>query len=220
MSTSSLPGRAAAWTALTVAGTVLLGAPAEAAPDDDGDVEIHVLGTAVATYLDGPKACSLYLDAVDFDEAEGIDWTIEPQPARRGAVTLSSSLALVDGAGTSDNLLLPAAQYKLTWTVAQGKGAGGHKVFKADCPNAPGGAPSSSPSGTPGGGSGGPGGGPEGGDGGPKGGSPADGSGPARDNPFSPVAGSAAVGLAAVGGAAWFRLRRRTREAHTTPGTR
>lgn len=216
MSTSSLPRRAAAWTALTVAGTVLLGPPTEAAPGDDGDIEIHVLGTAVATYLDGPKACSLYLDAVDFDEAEGIDWTIEPQPARRGAVTFSSSLALVDGAGTSDNLLLPAAQYKLTWTAAQGKGASGRKVFKVDCPTGPGGTPGSSPSGTPGGGSGGPG----GGNGGPKGGSPADGSGPPRDNPFSPVAGSAAVGLAAVGGAAWFRLRRRAREPHTTAGTR
>lgn len=214
MSTSSLSRRAAAWTALTVAASFLLGAPAEAAPGDDGDVELHVMGTAVATYPDGPKACSLYLDAVGFGRARGIDWTIEPQPARRGAVTLSSSLALVDGAGTSDNLLLPAARYKLSWTVVQGKGAGGRKVFKVDCPGEPGRAPSSSPAGTPGGG------GPGGGHGGSNGGSRGDGSGPARGNAFSPVAGSAAVGLAAVGGAAWFRLRRRTRRPHPTAGTR
>ncbi|MEU6068134.1 MULTISPECIES: hypothetical protein [Streptomyces] len=214
MSTSSLPRRAAAWTVLTVAATFLLGAPADAAPGDGGDVEIHVMGTAVAPHLDGPKICSLYLDAVGFDRAQGIDWTIEPQPARRGAVTLSSSLALVDGAATSDNLLLPAARYKVSWTVVHDKGAGEHKVFEVDCPNEPGGAPSGSPNAASGGG------GPGGGDGGSNGGSPADGSGPARDNAFSPVAGSAAVGLAAVGGVAWFRLRRRAREPHSTAGTR
>lgn len=43
----------------------------------------------------------------------------------------------------------------------------------------------------------------------PVGGPPAGGGGIARSGAFTPVTGAAAVGLAAVAGTVWFRLRRR-----------
>ena len=73
--------------------------------------------------------------------------------------------------------------------VVGGNPAGKQKVFKVDCPNRPN---------VPGG---------------PNGGPPAGGGGLAREAAFTPVAGAAAVGLAAVGAVAWFRLRRRSHGA-------
>jgi hypothetical protein len=198
MPTPSLPRRVAALSALTLAGTALLGGPAVAAPGDNGDVKIHVVGTAAAAHLKQPKVCRFYLDAFNFDVARGIHWTIEPQPARVGGTTLSGALRLTAGVGTTAVLLLPDGQYKLTWTVDGGNGAGKYKVFKVDCPNTPSGGPSGAP-GVP----------RDGGHRGPNGGPPAGGGGLARSEAFTPVAGAATVGLAAVGGAVWFRLRRR-----------
>ncbi|MGW1004570.1 DUF3574 domain-containing protein [Streptomyces sp. NPDC002520] len=65
MATPSLPRRAAALSALTLAGTVLLGGPAFAAPGGDGDVRIHVAGTASAPRPDRPKMRRVSPGAVD-----------------------------------------------------------------------------------------------------------------------------------------------------------
>ncbi|WP_329548586.1 hypothetical protein OG548_35945 [Streptomyces sp. NBC_01356] len=204
MPTSSLPGRrrsAATLAALTVVGSALAGAPAAfAAPGDNGTVKVHVVGTAVEARLNQPKVCLFYLDAFNFDVAEGITWTLVTQPAVTGGATLGGKITLDTGAGRTANLTLPDGQYKLTWKIDGGNGAGKHKVFKVNCPDRPGGGP-----GGPGGGPGGPGGGP----GGPHGGPPAGGGGLAHTQDFAPVAGAAAVGLVVAGGAVYLRLRRR-----------
>lgn len=190
MSTSSRPRRAAALTAITAGAALLLAAPsAVAAPGDNGDVKVHMAGTQSSAHLNQPKVCLFYLDAFNFDVAEGITWTIEPQSAQAGTTaTLSGVVTLANGAGVTNNLMLPAGHYKLTWKIVDGNGAGKHKVFKVDCKNRPG-------------------------PGGPNGGPPAGGGGLAREDAFTPVAGAAAVGLVAVGAATWFRLRRRTHGA-------
>lgn len=191
MPTSSRPRRVATLTALAAGGAVLLGAPAAvAAPGDNGDVKVHTVGTAVSAQANQPKVCKFYLDAFNFDVAQGINWTIAPQSAQAGtSATLSGVVTLANGAGVTENLLLPTGQYKLSWTIVGGNGAAKQKVFKVDCPDRP-----HHP-------------------GGPNGGPPAGGGGLARDAAFTPVAGAAAVGLAAVGGTAWFRLRRRSHGA-------
>jgi len=198
---------AAALTALAATGVTLLGASAAvAAPGDNGDVKVHLVGTAIDAQANQPKVCRFYLDAFNFDTAQGIDWTIQPQGGNSGTTaTLSDSLTLTNGSGVTGNLLLPTGQYKLTWKIVGGNGAGKMKVFKVDCPSTPSSPP---PSGGPGGPNGGPG-GPGGGPGGPNGGPPAGGGGLAREDAFSPLAGAAAVGVTAVGAMAWFRLRRR-----------
>lgn len=126
---------AAALTALTLAGTALLGAPAAfAAPGDNGDVKIHADTTPDADQRNNPKVCQFYLAAFNFDRGQGVTWIIEPQPAERGSATLTGTLALPTGTGRTTGLLaLPDGQYKLTWQIVDGKGAGKHKVFKVDC---------------------------------------------------------------------------------------
>ncbi|WP_225838346.1 hypothetical protein [Streptomyces sp. NK08204] len=186
MPTPSLLRRAAACSALALAGTVFPGAPAAAAPPGaHGDIKIHVVGTAVAAQRNQPKVCRFHLDAVDFGANQKITWTIAPQPAQPGGATLYGTLALPHGVGAGSDLLLPGGQYRLTWNVVGVPGAGKLKVFHVDCPNDPGGGH------------------------GPNGGPPAGGGGLARSEAFSPVVGAGAVGLAAVGGTVWFRLRRR-----------
>ncbi|MFH8801746.1 hypothetical protein ACH4F6_19440 [Streptomyces sp. NPDC017936] len=189
MPTSSRPRRAAALTALAAGGAVLLGAPsAAAAPGDNGDIKVHSVGTAVAAQLNQPKVCRFYLDAFNFDVAQGVTWAIAPQSAQAGTdSTQTGVITLANGAGVTENLMLPTGQYRLTWTVVGGQGAGKQKVFQVDCPDLP--------------------------PGGPNGGPPAGAGGLAREAAFTPVAGAAAVGLAAVGGVAWFRLRRRSHGA-------
>ncbi|WP_329278960.1 hypothetical protein [Streptomyces sp. NBC_01451] len=215
MTTSLRPrrtgARAAALAALTLAGTTLVGAPAFAAPGDNGDVKIHKVGTPFNDQRDEPKVCDFYLAAFNFDDlpdGQDIEWSIETQPLEANGATLGDTLDLEpDGTGHTLPLALPDGQYKLTWNIVGGQGAGKHKVFQVDCPI---GNPSPSP--TPPGGPGGPGGGPGGpggGPGGPHGGVPAGGGGVARAEAFSPVAGAAAVGLIVVGGAVYFRTRRR-----------
>ncbi|MFI2201092.1 hypothetical protein ACH47Z_10010 [Streptomyces sp. NPDC020192] len=187
MPTPSLPRRAAAWSALTLAGTVFLGGPAVAAPPGaDGDVRIYVVGTAAAAHLNQPKVCRFYLGAVNFDLNQRITWTIAPQPATVTGTSLSGSLTLPTGTATSANLVLPGGRYRLTWTIVGVAGSGKQKVVKIDCPITPGG---------------------------PNGGPPAGAGGMARTEAFTPVVGAAAVGLAATGTAVWLRLRRRSHGA-------
>jgi hypothetical protein len=199
MPTSFLPRRAATGTVLAAAAIVALGAPvAVAAPGDNGDVKIHEVGTPFTDERDQPKVCDFYLDAFNFDTVQQVTWSIETQPSIPGGATRSGSITLTTGTGhTMPVATLPNGMYKLTWTFAGENGAGKHKVFQVDCPSPP-----------PGGTTGGTGGG-TGGTGGPNGGPPAGGGGLARDAALSPLAGAAAVGLTAVGGVVWFRLRRR-----------
>ncbi|WP_030045145.1 hypothetical protein, partial [Streptomyces resistomycificus] len=136
MSTSSRPRRAAALTALTVGAAVLLGAPtAVAAPGDNGDIKAHMVGTAAAARLNQPKVCLFYLEAFNFDVAQGINWTVEPRVAQAGTTaTLSGVATLANGAGVTGNLSLPAGQYKLSWKVVPGGNpAGKSKLFNVDC---------------------------------------------------------------------------------------
>ncbi|MGR3873631.1 hypothetical protein ACUXZZ_34370 [Streptomyces graminifolii] len=193
MPTSFLPRRAAAWTVLAAAATVAFGAPvAVAAPGDNGDVKIHEVGTPFTDERNQPKVCDFYLDAFNFDTVQQVTWSIETQPSIPGGATRSGSITLTTGTGhTMPIAQLPNGMYKLTWTFVGENGAGKHKVFQVDCPSPP-------PGGATGGGTGGPNGGP-----------PAGGGGLARDAALTPLAGAAAVGLTAVGGTVWFRLRRR-----------
>ncbi|MEU5889293.1 hypothetical protein ABZ835_21005 [Streptomyces sp. NPDC047461] len=200
MPTTSLARRAGARTAALAALTVALGplsgmATAGAvplAPGDNGTVKIHsapfgnVARTPYGDPRDEPKVCKFYIDAANFDQGQEITWNIVTQPPVANGATLSGEIALPTGAGHTLDYTLPDGQYKLTWNITGGSGAGKHKVFKVDCVTPPGGGP-----------------------GGPNGGPPAGGGGIARDQAFAPVAGAAAVGVAAAGGVVWFRLRRR-----------
>jgi hypothetical protein len=199
MPTTSLARRAGARTAALAALTVALGplsgmATAGAvplAPGDNGTVKIHSAPfgnldrTDYGDPRDEPKVCKFYIDAANFDPGQKITWNIVTQPPVTNGATLSGELLLPTGAGHTLDYTLPDGQYKLTWNITGGSGAGKHKVFKVDCVTPPGGP------------------------GGPNGGPPAGGGGIARDQAFAPVAGAAAVGVAAAGGVVWFRLRRR-----------
>ncbi|MFJ4789449.1 hypothetical protein [Streptomyces sp. NPDC088794] len=162
------------------------------APGDNGTVKIHSSDprTTVGNPRDEPKVCGFYIDATGFDRNQSITWSIETQPLVQGGATSSGALVLPQGSGHTADQSLPNGQYKLTWTIIGGNGAGKHKVFKVDCDDTP---PTTPP----------------GGPGGPHGGPPAGGGGLARDAAMGPVAGAAAVGVAAVVGAVWLRLRRR-----------
>ncbi|WP_151476262.1 hypothetical protein [Streptomyces albicerus] len=176
---------AAALTALTLAGTALLGAPAAfAAPGDNGDVKIHAETTSPTDPRNEPKVCKFYLAAFNFDDVEGITWLIEPQPATRGSATLNGALTLPTGMGRTDTLALPDGQYKLTWKITGGLGAGKHKVFQVDCKQAPPVA-------------------------GPNGAVPAGGGGLAETPSVSAAGAAAAVGLVGVSGFVYFRMLRR-----------
>src|SRR3954466_15945494 len=90
MSTTSPPcrggARTAALAALTLAGSALLGSPALAAPPgDNGDVKIHQVGTLFTDRSNEPKVCDFYLAAFDFDPAEHVTWSIDPQSNGPGA---------------------------------------------------------------------------------------------------------------------------------------
>jgi hypothetical protein len=191
--------RTAALAALTLAGTGLTGAfPAFAVPGDNGDIKIHAVGTPFDDQRNEPKVCDFYLAAFNFDPGEKVTWTIKPQPPVPSGGELPNAVypdntVTVDATGMAQTipLGLPNGQYKLTWKTNLGHGVGKFKVFTVDCA-AP--KPTAPPIGTvvP-----------------PNGGPPAGGGGLARDAAFAPVAGAATVGLAAVGGVMWFRLRRR-----------
>ncbi|KUN77191.1 hypothetical protein [Streptomyces griseoruber] len=217
--------RIAALAALTVAGSTLAGGHAFAAAN--GDVKIHDAETGVEVPANDPHVCLFYIDAFNFDPNENASWTIVTQPPSSGPDGATGEITLdATGAGRSEDISLPNGHYKLTFTTADGDGAGKSKVFWVDCASgspspstspststSPSGSPSASPSTSPsesatGYPTGHPS-GPHGYPGGPHGGPPAGGGGLARDAAFGPVAGAAAVGVAAVGGVVWFRLRRR-----------
>ena len=175
----------AALTTLTLAGTALLGAPAAfAAPGDNGDVKIHSEHTSPTSQINEPKVCKFHLAAFNFDVVAGITWTIEPQPANQGSATLNGALKLETGMGNTDTLTLPDGQYKLTWKITGGTGAGKHKVFKVDCKSIPS-------------------------VGGPNGGVPAGGGGLAEPSSVSAVSAAGAVGLVGVSGFVYVRMLRR-----------
>lgn len=181
---------AAALTAIALAGTALLGAPAAfAAPGDNGDVKIHAETTSPTDQRNEPKVCKFYLAAFNFDVAQGITWVIEPQPAASASATLNGALTLSSGTGYTDTLALPDGQYKLTWKIVGGTGAGKHKVFKVDCKSAVPSTPPKSP--------------------GPHGGVPAGGGGLADAPTVSTVAAAGAVGLVGVSGFVYYRTLRR-----------
>lgn len=211
--------RTAALAALTVMGSALT-VPAFAvtpmAPGDNGTVKIHSASnprTPVGDPRDDPKVCEFYIDALNFDDLEAgqdINWTIETQPLDPNGATLEGQITLQpDGTGHTEDIILPDDQYKLVWTIEDGNGVGKQKVFRVDCATPPTSPPPTSPPPT----SQPPTSAPPHGHGGPHGGPPAGGGGGARDAAVGPVAGAVAVGLAAVGGAVWFRLRRRTHGA-------
>ncbi|MFD3620147.1 hypothetical protein ACFWWT_33900 [Streptomyces sp. NPDC058676] len=199
--------RTAALAALTAAVTPLTGMPMAGAvpmaPGDNGTVKIHsapyddVERTPYGDPRDEPKVCKFYIDAAQFDTIQAIDWTIQTQPPVAGGAESSGAITLIGGSGHTEDMVLPDGQYKLVWTIRGGNGTGKQKVFRVDCKVQPSTSPSTSPSLSP---SLSP---------GPNGGPPAGGGGIARDEAFTPVAGAAAVGLAAVTGTVWFRLRRR-----------
>ncbi|MFI7502030.1 hypothetical protein ACIBVL_26815 [Streptomyces sp. NPDC049687] len=198
--------RTAALAALVVAGSALTAPAAVAAPmapGDNGTVKIHRSlqgpdGTKVGDPRDDPRVCSFYLDAANFDTVQNITWTIETQPLDPNGASLEGEIDLAGGVGHTEDLILPDGQYKLVWVITGGGGTGKEKVFTVDCttpPTSP--PPTTAPPTTR----------PH--HGGPHGGPPAGGGGIARDAALGPVAGAAAVGVAAVGGVVWFRLRRR-----------
>ncbi|WP_200303648.1 hypothetical protein [Streptomyces adelaidensis] len=200
MPTSSRPRRAGARASaavlatLTATGATLIMAPtAVAAPGDNGDVKIHKVGFPYDNKRNQPKVCDFYLAAFNFDTVQRISWRIDNQPPVPAAPALAAgSITLARGTGYTPpvmpqgQLRLPSGQYRLTWMIDENqdqvpdRGAGKQKVFKVECPPA-----------------------------GPNGGPPAGGGGLAMTQDFSPVAGAAAVGLAAVGAVAYLRLRRR-----------
>ncbi|MFH9014291.1 hypothetical protein ACH4C6_23280 [Streptomyces sp. NPDC017943] len=178
--------RSAVLAALTLTGITLSGVPAVAAPipGDNGDVKIHATTTTADNQRNDPKVCDFYLAAFNFDAGERVNWTIQTEPEVPGGATRSGTVtADPTGRARSKAVDLPNGQYKLTWLTDQANGAGKFKVFKVDCPTS---KPTT-----------------------PVGGPPAGGGGIARGEAFTPVAGAAAVGLAAVAGTVWFRLRRR-----------
>ncbi len=190
MSTMPLQRRAGLRTAALAALTVTVGSlagttaavAAPAAPGDNGTVKIHSVEPTRTTPPGDPrdetKVCKFYIDATGFDPNQSIKWSIVTQPPVQGGATRDGVLSLPDGSGSTEILSLPNGMYKLTWNIVGGAGAGKHKVFTVSCPTDPHAGP------------------------------PAGGGGLARGEAFTPVAGAAAVGLAAVSGTVWFRRRR------------
>ncbi|MFE7036473.1 hypothetical protein ACFU9Y_39880 [Streptomyces sp. NPDC057621] len=187
---------AAALSTVALAGAALLGAPAaHAAPGDNGDVKIHAETTSPTDQRTEAKVCKFYLAAFNFDGVQGITWTIEPQPAASASATLNGTLTLPIGTGYTDTLALPDGQYKLTWKILGGSGAGKSKVFKVDCKPDAAVKPDAKPQT-------------------PKGAVPAGGGGLAETPTVSTVAAAGAVGLVGVSGFVYLRqLRRRSNGA-------
>ncbi|GLX53569.1 hypothetical protein Shyhy01_65190 [Streptomyces hygroscopicus subsp. hygroscopicus] len=198
-------------TALAAAGASWVAAPTAMAQGENGDIRVHRVGTPFGVSKDDPTVCRFYLDAVNFDVLPVIAYTITPQPPLPTAATVTGTIQLAAGAGHTDPLGLADGQYRITWTVA---GALKEKVFRVNCrENGAQGAPGQigdpqqhedpqQHNDTSWG---------EGGDhDGPQGGVHAGGGGLVDTAAaYSPVGAAAAVGLIAVGGAAYLRRSRR-----------
>ncbi|MFF9036964.1 hypothetical protein ACF090_16010 [Streptomyces sp. NPDC014892] len=199
MSTSSRPrpagvraSAAAVLAALTVTGASLITAPAAVAAPGDPDVVIHKVGFPFDNQRNQQLVCDFYLSAFNFPTdptpTQRISWTIDRQPPapRTDPVATGEITLAADGTGHSTPVAppnaarLPNGDYVLTWRTIGGTLEEGRRDINVNCPLA-----------------------------GPEGAVPAGGGGLALTQNFSPVAGAAAVGLAAVGGVAYLRLRRR-----------
>ncbi|MFE7835209.1 hypothetical protein ACFU53_03780 [Streptomyces sp. NPDC057474] len=203
MSTSSRPrpagsraSAAAVLAALTVTGASLITAPAAVAAPGDPDVVIHKVGFPFDNQRNQLLVCDFYLSAFNFPEdptpTQRINWTIdrEPPAPRTDPVATGVITLAADGSGHStpvapeDAARLPDGEYVLTWRTVGGTLEEGRRTINVNCP-------------------------PAGLAAGPEGAVPAGAGGLAMTQDFAPVVGAAAVGLAAVGGVAYLRLRRR-----------
>lgn len=122
----------AAFAALALTGISLAGASsAAAAPGDSGVVRIHKPGTSATDTRDETTVCRFNLAAANFaPDLATIPWTIHPAPPNPNLPSLVSSLPVLNGTGTTTNLMLPNGQYQLTWTAPGAV----PKSFKVDCP--------------------------------------------------------------------------------------
>ncbi|WP_371581354.1 hypothetical protein [Streptomyces sp. NBC_01314] len=237
MSTSSRPrpagvraSAAAVLAALTVTGAGLITAPAAVAAPGDPDVVIHKVGFPFDNQRNQPLVCDFYLSAFNFPKdstpSQRISWTIdrEPPAPRTDPVATGEMPLATDGTGHSTPVApenaarLPDGEYVLTWRTVGGTLEEGRREITVDCPL----TALAGPEGTRPEGSRVEGARPEGsrvegarpegsrvGGARPEGAVPAGAGGLAMTQNFAPVAGAAAVGLAAVGGVAYLRLRRR-----------
>lgn len=203
-------GATAALTALTATGAAWLAAPVAMAQGEGGDIRIHRVGVPFGVPKDDPVVCRFYLEAVNFDSLPSIAYTIQAQPPLPTSATVNGTIALGAGVGHTEPLVLADGQYKLIWNV---DGTTREKLFRINChdeqekregAHGPGGRiedqnhgnnqqNSTAAAGRDH-------------DGGPKGAVHAGAGGLAPvAAAFTPLTGAAAVGLAAVGGAAYFR---------------
>ncbi|WP_112469810.1 hypothetical protein [Streptomyces triticisoli] len=215
----SRTGATAALTALTAVGATWLAAPVAVAQGGGGDIRIHRVGVPFGVPKDDPVVCRFYLEAVNFDSLGAIPYTIQAQPPLPNSLTSGGTIALGAGVGRTEPLVLADGQYKLLWSVTTASDViRKEKLFRINCRDdhdrregapGPGGHQIEDPGRGDGDHRGGAAAGRDSG-GGPKGAVQAGAGGLAsRVAAFSPLAGAAAVGLAVVGGAAYFRLVRR-----------
>ncbi|MGV9942144.1 hypothetical protein [Streptomyces sp. NPDC003401] len=231
MSSSTLPPAlgsrlgATALAVLAAAGFTCLSAPSATAVGEAGDIRIHREQVPPGVSKDDPVACRFYLDAVNFGELPTVAYTIRARPPAPDTATVTGNITLTGGAGHTDTLGLAEGSYTLEWTIAAtgvpAVPSPRVKVFKINCregrldgnegPNRPitdDGRESAASNGQGGSGQGGS--TWSGEKGSPEGGVHAGGGGLVdTSQAFTPLAGAAAVGLAAVGGLAYFRLVRR-----------
>ncbi|MGX4693115.1 hypothetical protein [Streptomyces sp. JNUCC 63] len=214
-------GATAALTALTAAAATLLTAPVAMALGEGGDIKVHRVGVPVGVPRDDPAVCRFYLDAVNFDMLRAIGYTIQAQPPLPTSAAVTGVVALGDGVGHTEPLVLADGQYKLVWTVGA---TPREKIFRVNCRDGhgrhegargPGGQIDDQGRGNadPGRGNdhqhGAAAAGRDSSEG-PKGAVHAGAGGLASTAAaFSPLTGTATVGLVVVGGAAYFRLVRR-----------
>ncbi|MET7574437.1 hypothetical protein ABZT04_39060 [Streptomyces sp. NPDC005492] len=192
-------------TALAAAGASWVAAPTASAAGENGDIRIHRVGVPFGVSKDDPRVCKFYLDAVNFDVLTTVAYTITPQPPLPTAANVAGTIQLAGGAGHTDPLGMADGQYKITWIVA---GAPKEKVFEVSCHDGKRDA-ERRPNDQIGDQRDAAGWGQQDHDG-PKGGVHAGGGGLADTAAaFAPVTAAGAVGLAAVGGVAYFRLNRR-----------
>lgn len=119
--------------ALAVAGFTLAGAPAAfAAPGDSGDLSVQPADHARGNHRAGDvaKVCEFRLVAANFETFTPVVWTIVQQPPAVPPNTLTGTLPLTQGVGTTQDYQLPDGTYLLTWTVPSGPKT---KTFKVDC---------------------------------------------------------------------------------------